>query len=326
MIIYLILIILFFTASILLAKKFSLYDYPDSRKNHLVPVINIGGFPIIFSFFSAYFLFDFNDKIFISLFISLFFLILGFVDDKINLNPILRIFIQFILALLFLYLTDIRIINIFLAREIILPLYLSYFFSACCILVIINSFNYFDGLDLNLIFIVIFLTITVKIFFNFFSIYHVTLFIFPMIIFSILNYGFKILPKMYLGDNGSNSLGFLFASIFLIINNDMDKTFEIQHKIIWLLAFPSFEFLATTISRKIRKKNIFEPGKDHIHYIINKYTKNSLLTALINILILICFYTIGHFILQFNPNFSFNIFIISFFIYFVIREKLISNY
>ena len=326
MIIYLILIILFFTTSILVAKKFNLYDYPDSRKNHLVPVINIGGFPIIFSFFSAYFLFDYNDKILISLFFCLFFLILGFVDDKINLNPFLRIFIQFILALLFLYVTDLRIINIFLGREFILPLYLSYFFSASCILVIINSFNYFDGLDLNLIFILIFLTISVKIFFNFFSIYNVILFILPMLIFSILNYGYKILPKMYLGDNGSNSLGFLYASIFLIINNEMYNTFEIQHKIIWLLAFPSFEFLATTISRKIRKKNIFEPGKDHIHYVINKHTKNSLITVLINILILISFYTIGHFTLKFDPNFSFNIFLISFFIYFVIREKLISSH
>ena len=129
MIIYIILILLFFTTSILLAKKLSLYDYPNSRKNHLVPVINIGGFPIIFSIFCAFFLFDFDDTFFLSLIFSIFFLLLGFIDDRINLNPFLRIFIQFFFAISFLYLTEIRIINIFLTREIILPSYLSYFLT-----------------------------------------------------------------------------------------------------------------------------------------------------------------------------------------------------
>ena len=325
MVIYTIFITLFFITSILLAKKFNLYDYPNSRKNHLIPVINIGGFPLIFSFFSAYFLFDYSNEIFIGLIFSLFFLILGFVDDRKNLSPFVRIFIQFLLSLIFLYLTDIRLINIYLNKEIILPSYLSYFFSACCILVIINSFNYFDGLDFNLIFITISLTVCIYFFFNFFSFYHVLILIVPMIIFSILNHGFKFLPKMYLGDSGSNFLGFFFASIFLLINKEMDNTFETQHTIIWLLAFPSYEFLATTISRKIRKKKIFEPGKDHVHYLINKFTNNALLTAIINVLILISIFLIGFFIMIYIPSFSFGIFILLFFIYFFIREKLITR-
>lgn len=325
MILYILLNILFFSISILLAKKFNLYDYPNFRKNHLKPVINVGGFPIIFSIFSANLLFDFNDKFILVIFFSMFFLVLGFIDDIKNLNPFLRILAQFFLALVFLYLTDIRIINIFLTREVILPMYLSYIFSACCILVIINSFNYFDGLDLNLIFMVIFFSLSIHYVLNFFSIFDVFLLIIPMVVFSFLNYGFKILPKMYLGDNGSNSLGFLFASIFLMINNETNHTFEIQHKIIWLLAFPAYEFLATTISRKIRKKNIFEPGNDHIHYVINKYANNVLLTSLINIIILISFFLIGNLLLKLNPNFSFVSYIICFCIYFTIREKLITR-
>ena len=118
------------------------------------------------------------------------------------------------------------------------------------------------------------------------------------------------------------SLGFFFASIFLLINKEMNNTFETQHTT-WLLAFPSYEFLATTISRKIRKK-YFEP-EDHVHYLINKFTNNALLTAIINVLILISIFSIGFFIMVYIPNFSFVIFILLFFIYFLIREKLITR-
>ena len=43
--------------------------------------------------------------------------------------------------------------------------------------------------------------------------------------------------------------------------------------IIWPLSFITYEFLSVNLYRAIKSRNIFEPGRDHIHYILHDIYK-----------------------------------------------------
>ena len=65
-------------------------------------------------------------------------------------------------------------------------------------------------------------------------------------------------------------LGFILS--FVIIDHSFfNQNFDIGvNEAAWILSFIAFEFLSCNISRIQRRVDIFTPGKDHIHYVINK--------------------------------------------------------
>lgn len=323
--IYFLLIILIFISTIFVAKKTKLYDYPSERKIHKYPVINVGGITIILSYICSVYLFEY-DKIVNQIFLfSLYFLIIGFIDDRININPYYRLILQALISGYFVNSNDIHITHIALYSGQVLQLgSFSELFSVCCIIVIINSFNYFDGIDLNLITIVMSIIFFLGIVLDFLSINELIIIFMPLIFFGLFNYGLPRFPKMYLGDCGSTSLGFLIAALLLLYNKQEGQSLVVQQQIIWISSLTVYEFLSTTISRLVRKKNIFEPGKDHLHYGLNKIIKNKInVVCTISFLILILS-LFGYYLTIYYLNFSFIIFIIMFFIYFFLREKLIN--
>ena len=308
-----------------LSFRFKLFDTPSTRKIHKKKTPYTGGIAlfllilIIVKFTDV----DFHlNQIFIYSFIIL---IIGFLDDKYNINVGTKTLGQ-ILSIFFLAeLISLDSLNkIFFFNNFELGSF-GIIFTILCLIVLINSFNYLDGSDgvcavsflipFNLIFFVQYQRIIIPtdlvIFIN------IILFIFILFNFST----FK-LPKMFLGDSGSLMLGYILGFISIYYYS-ISKTIEVI-EVMWILSFPVFEFLSTNISRIKRGSRIFKPGFDHLHHIfLKKY--NSLITFIIIIFIQIFIIFAGLFSYDiFGSDISSFIYVILFLIFFLIREKFIS--
>ena len=127
-------------------------------------------------------------------------------------------------------------------------------FTLLSVMYLINSFNYFDGLDGTLSFT----TISVlAILYFLVPNTDVRLFItnvaLPLIIFLLFNFSIFKLPKLFLGDSGSLLLGFIIAFLVIFIANQ-----KLAHPILiaWSISIFVYEFLSINLLR-LKKKEIF---------------------------------------------------------------------
>ena len=307
-----------------------LVDIPDKRKLHFRKTAFTGGVILSLTYMVIVFITDFNNY-FINLTISGSCLatICGFVDDKYNVNPGTKIILQ-ILAIFFvihhgLYLTDIG------SYEFIGKIKLGSFdkiFTLLCVLLIINASNYSDGIDglLALIGCVV-LGSYVYILIDYDKIkaaQYISIVILPFLIHLIFNFNLIKNFKVFLGNSGSNLVGFIISFIAIYLY----KIEEIHPAvIIWPLAYLVYEFISIKIMRIYLKKKIFSPSRDHLHYIIYSKNNNKLSISLIIISFLnIVLSFFGILIFKFfGPEVSILSFIIFFFIYLYFRTKLNIN-
>ena len=242
-----------------IAKKFNFLDYPSERKKHSKPTPYVGGLALGFGFlFLIYILKIKVIYLYLIIFSALLMSIIGLIDDKFDINPIVKLIFQSIPVYMLiskgLYLTDIGEYEII--GKIGLGNYAKFFTFLCCLL-ILNAFNYIDGIDglLATLFINIFISfIIICYFFNEIYISQILVyFILPVVVFLLFNISLFSLPKIFLGDSGSNLLGFLTGFTMIVLY----KKFSIEPSIlIWPVALIIFDFLATSIIRVQNKKKI----------------------------------------------------------------------
>lgn len=289
---------LFLTFFVLnLSNKLNFYDRPNSRKIHTKPVPYTGGIIISLTLLFVVFITDYDQKnLNLLLSFSILSCLSGFLDDKYNITPGTKLVLQaitiYILISEGIYLTDLGYF------DYIGTLSLGSFdkiFTLLSCLLLINACNYSDGTDGQLSIITgiiilsyfVFLLLLKEIKLNF-----LLIIIFPFLIFSLFNiFGEKY--KCFLGDSGSNLAGYLISFISII----MYQVYNIHPVIIiWSLAYLVFEFLAVNIFRYLNKKNIFEAGQDHLHYLlIKKYDCSHKLILLIISTINIFLISLGYF-------------------------------
>lgn len=313
--------ILFFFSK--LGYSLNLVDLPNKRKMHSRPTTYIGGFAISIIFLIAFKIFNFSIKEINSI-IAMSFLIsiVGLIDDRYSLNIGGKLSLQIIpiIYLFFfenLFLTNIGNYNYF---ELNLGSF-SIPFSLLSILFLINAFNYFDGLDGVLSFN--FLT-TLAILFFLLNDDNIRLLLFiislPLIIFLLFNFSIFNFPKLFLGDSGSLLLGFIISFLLIYIANQ-----KLSHPILlaWSVSIFVYEFIAINLIRLKNKKNIFKPGKDHLHHLLYLKTNSifftNFLICLINLIFFICGYYSFNLI---NSAFSLLLFIFLFILFFLFRASI----
>ena len=304
-----------------ISYNLNLVDEPNRRKIHLTPTAYTGGLGLCLIYLMGIFLFDFSSEK-LNLILSIAFLIgiVGFVDDKYNLNVGGKLSLQ-VIPIIYLIIIENLSLN-HMGNYNYFKLELNSFsipFTLLAILFLINSFNYFDGLDGVLSFLTIstlgilfFLTPNenIKIF--------LIIVLIPILFFLCFNFSIFKLPKLFLGDSGSLLLGFIIA--FTLIYLSIQKN---VHPI--LLAFSIsifvYEFLSVNLIRLKNKKNIFSAGQDHLHHLFFKNTKSIFKTNLfISLANIICF-IIGYIsFLLISPLASLILFIILFIIFFILRN------
>jgi len=303
--------------------RLELVDIPNKRKKHLKPVAFTGGLSLSLAYIFSIQFFDIPLKqLNIILSISFLMSIVGFIDDKYNLNTGGKLSLQIIPII---YLIIIESLNLrqlgdyyFFKLELSS---LSVPFSLICVLFLINAFNYFDGLDgilgsasISVLIILYFLTSdeNIKLF--------LIIIILPIFIFLFFNFSFLNLPKIFLGDSGSLLLGFIVAFTLIYFANQ-----KISHPILlaWSISIFVYEFLSVNLLRILNNKNIFEPSLDHLHHIMLKKTKSIFFTNILISTTNIIFFLIGYFSFNLIGSLtSFILFIFLFIIFFIIRKNI----
>ena len=306
--------------------KLDLVDIPNKRKIHSKNVAYTGGLAISSIYIFSISLFDiFINDLHVILSFAFLISLVGIIDDKYNLNVggklSLQIFpIVYLIIMGNLSLNQIGDYNYF-------KLELNSFsipFTLFCVIFLINSFNYFDGLDGTLSFA----TISVLAILYFLSpdsnlrLFLSTIFL-PLLFFLCFNFTIFKLPKLFLGDSGSLLLGFIIGFILIYMENQ-----KIAHPILlaWSISIFVYEFVSVNLIRLISKKNIFKAGSDHLHHILFKKTNSIFLTNLLIMIKNIIFFTIGYSSFKLiNPLASFILFFYIFIVFLVIRIRLIKK-
>ena len=312
-----------------------LVDIPSKRKIHTRPTAYTGGIAISLILLFAIIWFDTFDKS-MSLILSSAFLIsiVGFIDDKYTLNIGGKLSLQIIPIIYLIFFENLNLhqignYNFFYADlgTFSIP------FTLLSLLFLINAFNYFDGIDGTLGFT----TISVFAILYFLTLKHndhflvnvlnVEIFLLsisiPIIVFLLFNFSCLNLPKLFLGDSGSLLLGFIVSFILIYFAN---QNFIHPILLAWSVVIFVYEFLAINTIRILKRKKIFQAGKDHLHHIFLEKTKSIFLTNLFICALNIVLFGIGYLgYLLLNELASLILFIVLFIIFFIFRNTYAKN-
>ena len=298
------LIILFFFNY--LKSLINIYDLPDNeRKIHSKPIPLIGGYIFLFNVI----LFLILKKWAISLLemqiilCASTFLLIGILDDKFNLSPYSKFIALVIVLLVFFNFTENVIIeNMIVYGHIInLGKNLGHFFSILCVLLFVNAFNLFDGINLQSSLYGAYILLYLFLKNSYFEI--VLILIIPLILIIYLNSKNKI----FMGDSGTLFLGSII-SLVLIANHNEFKSFKVD-EIFLLMFLPGIDMLRLFTQRILSGKNPFLGDREHLHhyflliysykYAIFSIILISILPSLLNLFIksqyLIIFFIIFYF-------------------------------
>jgi len=335
MVIYILLnfIILFFCAKI--SYHLNLVDIPNKRKIHATATSYTGGIAISTILLFSIILFDSFDKSMSSI-LSISFLIsvVGLIDDKYNLNIGGKLSLQ-VLPIIYLILFENLALNQ-IGDYNFFKIELGSFavpFTLMAVLFLINSFNYFDGMDgtlgftsISVLTILYFLAtensphflvneLNVKFF--------LIVIMIPISFFLFFNFSFLKLPKLFLGDSGSLLLGFIISFILIYFAN---QNFIHPILLAWSVVIFVYEFLSINIIRLKYKKALFKAGKDHLHHIFLEKTNSIFVTNLFITSLNIFLFSIGYFaFLFFNELSSLILFVVLFIIFFILRNTYAKN-
>ena len=221
-----------------------------------------------------------NNEINIKILIFLVFLT-GFLSDiNILKSANIRFIIQIFLVIFSLEILDLLVdsTRLNILDSLLSNNYFSLFFTAFCILVLINGTNFIDGLNTIVIGYYLLILIFIS---NFYNLNKNYLFNSDFIInFSIILISILILNAMnllYLGDNGAYLLSF-FIGILLI---DLSKNVVNMspYYIVNLLWYPAYENLFSIIRKLKKKKSPLKPDNSHLHQLIYLFIKKNIYLA-----------------------------------------------
>jgi len=250
-------------------KKQDMVDIPGHRKIHEEAIPNLGGIVIFFGFLlSLLLVVSIEGQVKALLIGGVIILLLGVVDDIVNLSPKHKFIIQMIPALIVVvYSSD--LINSFIVNQLkSLDLlgYLLYPILIFWIVGITNSINLIDGLDglacgVSLIALVAFLILGLRQNLETLSLISIAL---AGSILAFLRFNFYP-AKMFLGDSGSTFAGFMLASVGALWVLNSGNAFFILIPII-VLALPIFDTLFAIWRRYRSHHPIFQADKGHLHH------------------------------------------------------------
>lgn len=277
----------------LYSKLFTIEDKPSQeRKLHkkntkvlggTIIIINILLYILYFFIFNKSYLIDvFNGQNKILFFVigAMSIYILGLIDDKYDLPALnkLLLLILIISTSLFFNKSLIKEINLsFLDSKINLG-QLSFFFTLFAYIVFMNAFNMLDGINLqagmySCFILIVLILLGMDLLLG-------LIIIFSILVFLKLNYQNKI----FLGDNGTLLLSYIFSYLFIDMYNQQKIIYS--DTILLILIIPGLEIIRLTFERFKANKNILKPDRNHIHHIIS-FKKNTYLGVFLIHLILI---------------------------------------
>jgi Fuc2NAc and GlcNAc transferase len=265
------------------AIKRSILDIPNKRSSHVIPTPRGGGIAIVISFYLGITFLYLNNQLernlFYALLPGLILTAVGIVDDLKDIAPSLKLAAQFLCAGIALFF--LRGFQGLFGNDLICLWSIIALFG---IVWFINLFNFLDGSDGYASMEAISISLALW----FFTGMNVFLFL----VFSVCGFLYWNLPKakIFMGDSGSTTLGFIIVILGINLHNNGTLCFSF-----WLLITALFWFDATiTLMRRImNKEKLNKAHKNHIYQrsILGGFShlKTLLSGLIINILLfLIC--------------------------------------
>lgn len=237
------------------AKKRTILDFPNERSSHESPVPRGGGIVFIFIFyvaiFTSYALGQLDKKLFLALIPGLVLAAVGFIDDYKSLTPALRMLFQLSCAGVSLYFlggakspfSD----NPSLLWTVIALIGVIWF---------INLFNFLDGSDGYASMEAISISLGISFFSN-----SNTLLFLAIAVVGFLYWNWPK-AKVFMGDTGSITLGFILAITGIYLNNCNSlniSTFLLLTMLFW------FDATVTIIRRIINREKLSMAHNKHIY-------------------------------------------------------------
>lgn len=273
---WLILIVTFLVSLITVpfAKKIAFHidalDYPNQRRLNKVPMPDLGGFAIFVAFLVGYMFFGQGNIQMLSILIGSFFMILmGLCDDIKPLGAKWQLLVQLFAACVIVFYGHITLDEVsILGFRLTFFAPWNYLITIAFMIGIINTINLSDGLDglCSGISTIYFMTVSIIAFLlnRTGGLDIILALIMSGSILGFLVYNFPP-AKIYLGDTGSNFIGFMIAVIALL--GFKTATFTSLIIPLVILATPLTDVVFSIIRRSLQGKNPFTtPDKKHIHH------------------------------------------------------------
>ncbi len=260
-----------------LIKRYKIFDLPNARKEHRMPVPTMGGIAIVAGMiFSLFLWFPFNNSIGqICFFFSIAALFgLGIMDDLKDLSAKYKFVIQIGLATL-IAVSGIRITTFDGLFGITnLSLSAQYSLTILAIVGITNAFNLIDGIDGLAGGLAFMSLMTLGLFLTLCGDANTALVAFSLAgaVFAFLYFNFNP-AKIFMGDTGSLLLGFVIAvlCVRLMQVNELTSNPVLNNVPMFVLGIvfiPFFDTLRVFVLRIWRGGSPFDADKTHIHHLL----------------------------------------------------------
>lgn len=251
-----------------LAKSVGAVDVPkDERRMHKTPIPRMGGLAIFLGFLIAVLIFvPIDTKLRGILLGAVLILILGVLDDILTLHAIPKFLVQ-ILAAVIVVLHGCRIDQIF---GWVMPLWLSYVSSVLWIVAMTNAINFIDGLD-GLAAGVSAISAGAMLVVALLLVPQGNAMTSALLLAAVVGGCLGFIPynfnpaKIFMGDTGSNFLGFILASISVY---GLFKTYAfISFAVPFLvLGLPIFDICFAVIRRVAHGQSPMHADRGHFHH------------------------------------------------------------
>jgi UDP-GlcNAc:undecaprenyl-phosphate GlcNAc-1-phosphate transferase len=270
-----------------IASETGLIDIPDqNRKFHKKKTPLLGGVMIflIFLLINLYLIFSQNiskDNFIIFLGCTGCF-VMGLIDDKKNINYLLKFFFLSIIYLIIINLNPNLLLTKLYFHTFDKIIYLEnsgVFITVLCLLLLTNALNLIDGINgLCISISIIFLTWIMIVFKQ-------TNFFYLLLVSSLFYIFFLNLKKnIFLGDSGALFLGSLIGLLLISnYNNELLKNNFAVEKIFITLMLPGLDMLRVFSIRIINAKNPFKADRLHLHYLLIDHGFNLTKTLLVTL-------------------------------------------
>lgn len=301
---------LFIPRVLILSHRKRLFDIPDERKMHNMPIPRLGGItflPILLicvcMVFGIWVMMDMSYDLrgfhlllvrFILLFVGMMMLFLvGVVDDLIGVSYQAKFMVQIACAVLFplsgLWIHDLT--GLFWLGEI--PAWLGIPLTVFVVVYVTNAINLIDGVDglaAGICFVAL-LTLGMAAMMRAQYLFMVVAFgmlgiLLPFWLFNVFG-NVERGNKIFMGDTGSLTLGYLVSFLLIYMAGEADILFPREMLIIGLstMLVPMFDIVRVVMARIRNHRNPFLPDKNHIHHKILRTGIGPRLTMFILILV-----------------------------------------
>jgi UDP-GlcNAc:undecaprenyl-phosphate GlcNAc-1-phosphate transferase len=315
------LIILTFALSVLAisllikhAKTLGLQDIPNQRSSHKKTTPRSAGIGFIFAPLLVLSIFNFSHvSEYYFIYLSIFFITLvGVYDDKYNVSHRIK-FLGLLLVAIFVSYHGVLIesLGVYFGYNIELPFWLALIFSTFAIIGFTNALNLMDGLDglaggLSIIMLLFYLTIG----FVYDDMLMITLsstFIISLVAFLLFNW---YPAKIFMGDSGSLSLGFIIAILSI-----ESLQYIAPSAVLFIIAMPLIDTFIVMRRRIQRGQSPFKADKNHIHHFLYKTKVNVKISVMLLLYLQLALSIVGYQLKDTDQFLSLALFILLLFIF-----------